>query len=137
VHGEAAAVAVRPRQPAGAPGRAVQVDPIKTTLKPSGTKRLKLKHDELLSNFGFECNLRRYTLAGARLTIPHAVLCSEMGAHFSPCGKRLAACVACVPRDAPPPTPGQPIPHLVYELRIYSVEAGPGYSFHSSLSSST
>ncbi|KAJ0948065.1 putative transcription factor WD40-like family [Helianthus annuus] len=31
-----------------------------------------------------------------RLTIPHAVLCSEMGAHFSPCGRYLAACVACV-----------------------------------------
>ncbi|KAJ8899168.1 hypothetical protein K2173_011955 [Erythroxylum novogranatense] len=31
-----------------------------------------------------------------RLTIPHAVLCSEMGAHFSPCGRYLAACVACM-----------------------------------------
>ncbi|RXH71316.1 hypothetical protein DVH24_018671 [Malus domestica] len=31
-----------------------------------------------------------------RLTIPHAVLCSEMGAHFSPCGRFLAACVACM-----------------------------------------
>ncbi|KAJ0262620.1 WD40 repeat-containing protein [Hirschfeldia incana] len=30
------------------------------------------------------------------LTIPHVVLCSEMGAHFSPCGRYLAACVACV-----------------------------------------
>jgi hypothetical protein len=32
-----------------------------------------------------------------RLDIPHAVLCSEMGAHFSPCGRFLAACVACLP----------------------------------------
>jgi hypothetical protein len=32
-----------------------------------------------------------------RLDIPHAVLCSEMGAHFSPCGRYLAACVACRP----------------------------------------
>jgi len=32
-----------------------------------------------------------------RLDIPHAVLCSEMGAHFSPCGRYLAACVACKP----------------------------------------
>ncbi|XP_057958232.1 uncharacterized protein LOC131151071 isoform X2 [Malania oleifera] len=31
-----------------------------------------------------------------RLTIPHAVLCSEMGAHFSPCGRFLAACVTCM-----------------------------------------
>lgn len=27
--------------------------------------------------------------------IPDAVLCSEMGVQFSPCGKYLAACVAC------------------------------------------
>ncbi|KAK3268211.1 hypothetical protein CYMTET_23274 [Cymbomonas tetramitiformis] len=38
----------------------------------------------------------------ARLTIPHAVLCSEMGAHFSPCGRYLAACVACRPASARP-----------------------------------
>ena len=61
-------------------------------------------------------------LSGARLTIPHAVLCSEMGAHFSPCGRLLAACVACVPQDAEDPTPGQPISRLVYELRVYSLE---------------
>eukprot|EP00897_Mesotaenium_endlicherianum_P000343 jgi/Mesen1/10309/ME000079S09742 len=36
-----------------------------------------------------------------RLTIPHAVLCSEMGAHFSPCGRFLAACVACIVPAAP------------------------------------
>ncbi len=29
------------------------------------------------------------------LTIPDAVLCSEMGVHFSACGRYLAACVAC------------------------------------------
>jgi activating molecule in BECN1-regulated autophagy protein 1 len=29
-----------------------------------------------------------------RLTISNAVLCSEMGVHFSPCGRYLAACVA-------------------------------------------
>jgi len=40
---------------------AVQVDPIKPTLKAPGTKRLKLKHDEPLSNFAFKFNLRRYT----------------------------------------------------------------------------
>ena len=44
-------------------GRAVQVDPIKPTLKAPGTKRLKLKYDELLSSFAFKFNLRRYTLA--------------------------------------------------------------------------
>jgi len=38
----------------------VQVDPIKPMLKPPGTKRLKLKYDELLSNVAFKFNLRRY-----------------------------------------------------------------------------
>jgi len=38
-------------------GEAVQVDPIKPTLP--GTKRLKLKYDDLLSNFVFNVNLRR------------------------------------------------------------------------------
>jgi len=75
------------------------------------------------------------------LTIPHAVLCSEMGAHFSPCGRFLAACVACVlPQQeleagmqsqsnqgatgiATSPT-RHPISvqQVVYELRIYSLE---------------
>ncbi|CAN1270063.1 Activating molecule in BECN1-regulated autophagy protein 1, partial [Linum perenne] len=75
-----------------------------------------------------------------RLIIPHAVLCSEMGAHFSPCGRYLAACVACtlphiegdpglqtlVHHDAGAAT--SPTRHpisahqVMYELRIYSLE---------------
>jgi hypothetical protein len=43
-------------------GRAVQVDPIKPTLKAPGTKRLKLKCHKLLSSFAFKFNLRRYSL---------------------------------------------------------------------------
>ena len=42
-------------------GGAVQVDPIKQTLKPPGTKRLKLKYYKLLSSVAFNFNLRRYT----------------------------------------------------------------------------
>ena len=38
----------------------MQVDPIKPTLKPPGTKRLKLQYDALLSNSGFDFNLHRY-----------------------------------------------------------------------------
>ncbi|KAJ4722843.1 Transducin family protein / WD-40 repeat family protein [Melia azedarach] len=76
-----------------------------------------------------------------RLTIPHAVLCSEMGAHFSPCGRYLAACVACVlphlETDAglqnqvhhdvtgagTSPTRHPISAHqIIYELRIYSLE---------------
>jgi len=45
-----------------APGRAVQVDPIKPTLKAPGTERLKLKHEELLSHFGYKFKMRRYSL---------------------------------------------------------------------------
>ncbi|KAL8213945.1 hypothetical protein R6Q57_003394 [Mikania cordata] len=73
------------------------------------------------------------------LVIPHAVLCSEMGAHFSPCGRYLAACVACVlPQfETDPGLPTQlyqeraatsPTRHpisarqVMYELRIYSLE---------------
>ncbi|KAL3683476.1 hypothetical protein R1sor_001498 [Riccia sorocarpa] len=80
-----------------------------------------------------------------RLTIPHAVLCSEMGAHFSPCGRFLAACVACVlpPSESEMQSHGQrnlngspgsgntvhsPTQHpissqqVIYELRVYSLE---------------
>lgn len=72
-----------------------------------------------------------------RLMIPHAVLCSEMGAHFSPCGRFLAACVACmmphteadpglqtqVQQDATSPTRHPISAHqVIYELRIYSLE---------------
>jgi len=41
----------------------VQVDPIKTKLKPPGTKLLKLNCDLLLSTFAFKLNLCRYTMA--------------------------------------------------------------------------
>jgi hypothetical protein len=43
-------------------GRAVQFDPIKPTLKAPGSKRLKLKLEELLSNFAFKFDLRRYIM---------------------------------------------------------------------------
>ncbi|XP_050106274.1 uncharacterized protein LOC126585788 [Malus sylvestris] len=75
-----------------------------------------------------------------RLTVPHAVLCSEMGAHFSPCGRFLAACVACMlPHTEADPGLQSPVPQdsgiatsptrhpisahqVMYELRIYSLE---------------
>jgi hypothetical protein len=47
-------------------GKAVQVDPIKPTLKAPETKRLKLKYDEPLSNFAFNFNLRRFSWCRAR-----------------------------------------------------------------------
>ena len=41
----------------------MQVDPIKPTLKAPAAGHLKPKCDELLSNFAFNFNLRRYTAA--------------------------------------------------------------------------
>ncbi|CAI9776943.1 unnamed protein product [Fraxinus pennsylvanica] len=76
-----------------------------------------------------------------RLIIPHAVLCSEMGAHFSPCGRFLAVCVACIQpnteadsgfegqvqpdvRGASTSPTRHPISthQVMYELRVYSLE---------------
>jgi len=54
-----------PPAPSTPPGRAVQVDPIKPTLKPTGTKRLKFNFDELLSTSAFKFNLRRYISVAA------------------------------------------------------------------------
>jgi hypothetical protein len=51
----------------GAHGRPVQVDPIKPTLKAPGSKRLKLKSEELLSSFAFNFNLRPYIMARVAL----------------------------------------------------------------------
>jgi hypothetical protein len=42
-------------------GGAVQLEPMKPMFKASGTKRLKLKYDELLATFAFTINLRCYT----------------------------------------------------------------------------
>jgi hypothetical protein len=41
-------------------GEAVQLDPMQPTLKAPISKRLKLTYDDLLSNFAFKFNLRRY-----------------------------------------------------------------------------
>jgi len=57
----------------------VQVDPSKPTLKPPGTKRLKLKHDTLLSSFAFKFNVCRYT-ADATLVTHTMTLAKENGA---------------------------------------------------------
>jgi hypothetical protein len=46
----------------------MQVDPIKPTLKAPGSKRLKLEHVNLLSNFAFRFNLHRYSQGLEELT---------------------------------------------------------------------
>jgi len=50
------------------PGRAVQVDPIKPTVKAPGIKLLKLQYGKPLSNVTFKFSLRRYTPGSARRT---------------------------------------------------------------------
>ena len=44
-------------------GEAVQVDPMKPTLKAPTSKRLKLVHEKVLSDCAFKFNLCRYTSA--------------------------------------------------------------------------
>jgi hypothetical protein len=70
----------------------VQVDPIKSTLKVPGTKRLKLKCGKLLSSFAFSLNLRRYNVAwssnseflAATSDSLHAVAVWRAGAYTCP-----------------------------------------------------
>ena len=49
------------------------VDPFKPTLKVPGTDLLKLKSEELLSNFAFRSNLRRYSMARRGELLPQTV----------------------------------------------------------------
>ena len=57
---------------AAAGGKAVQVHPIKLTMKAPGTERLKLEYDKLLSSFAFKTNMRRYRVVnGAVSAHPH------------------------------------------------------------------
>ena len=59
------------------PGKAVQVDPIKPTLKAPGIQLLNLTYDIPLSNFAFKFNLRRYILGvgSHTLGLPKAGWC--------------------------------------------------------------
>jgi hypothetical protein len=51
-------------------GEAVQVDPIKPTLKAPKSTLLNLEHEKSLSNYAFKFNLRRYTWAAAPAPAP-------------------------------------------------------------------
>ena len=62
----------------------MQVDPIKPKLKPPGTERLKLDHEELLSNFGFKFNLRRYTTVRTDMEAALNHIVPEAGAYIGP-----------------------------------------------------
>jgi hypothetical protein len=80
----------------GATGRAVQVDPIKPTLKAPDTKRLELIYDETVSNFAFKFNLRYCTpAAAAREVLSAAIDDAAVGPsancrfrYIAPCAER-------------------------------------------------
>jgi hypothetical protein len=55
----------------GGPGRAVQIDPIKPTLKAPSTKRLKLKCNEPLSKFAFKIQLAPLQPGARRFGVHH------------------------------------------------------------------
>ena len=59
----------------------MQVDPIQPTLKPTGTKRLKLQYDETLSKFAFKFNSHRYSKEPvfAAASVSHGVLLRRRG----------------------------------------------------------
>jgi hypothetical protein len=71
---------------------AVQIDPMKPTLKAPGAKRLKLKYDDPLSNFPFIFNLRRHIPALVR----------GISAHWeaSPRVAVFGALLGCLPASA-------------------------------------
>jgi hypothetical protein len=55
-------------------GEAVLVEPMKSNLKASGTKRLTLTYKVLLSSFGFKFNLRRYYTGTAGTAVGTVVM---------------------------------------------------------------
>jgi len=65
-------------------GLAVQVHPLKPTLKPPGTERLKLQCDILPSTIAFKFNLRRYTMGGLPTAYLAAAACLAAGAYTRP-----------------------------------------------------
>jgi len=52
----------------------VRVDPIKPTLKPNGTKRLKLEYDGPVSKFAYNFKLRRYSSGFGHITPAGSVI---------------------------------------------------------------
>ena len=98
-------------------GRAVQVDPIKPTLKAPGTKRLKLNVDEPLSSFALNVNLRRYSSAASYAAGHREVFKGSLAMGFcdvvdAPCAYLTAGLSHLLPHGAhspPPPSHGVPV----------------------------
>ena len=97
----------------------MQVDPIKPTLNAPGAEPLKQKCDELLSNFAYKFNLRRYTPGTSRPT----------SSWHSP----LRGGAASMPVDAGETTPQRPVrgsggTPVHYEQSVWGSGATPGTS---------
>lgn len=98
----------RPRHPASGSGDASEQD-VPCIVK------LKLWEFETRSDGDGEAEIM--PLKQLQLVLPQTVLCSEMGAHFSPCGRYIATCQACKPESS-----RQDVQY-VCELRTYSIDA--------------
>ena len=72
----------------------MQVDPIKPTLKLPGSQHLNLKHENLLSNFAFNINLRRYS--------PVAVTAAEAAGGMGAMARARAGLVGAGAPNRPP-----------------------------------
>ena len=78
---------------------------------------VKLKLWEFETQLDEDGEIELKPLEELPFVLPQAVLCSEMGAHFSPCGRYIATCQACKP-----PVPRQDL-RFICELRVYSLDS--------------
>lgn len=84
--------------------------------------KLKLWEYETYTDENGDVNIK--PLTELRLVLPHTVLCSEMGAHFSPCGRFIATTQACKPpvRVLFNNIMDVSARRYVCELRVYSID---------------
>ena len=107
---------------APAPGRAVQVDPFRPTMKGIGAKCLKLKCDKLLSKIAFKFNLRRCSTAPATTSAPPARAPAPMITTTTPSPWALLA-------PGPGPHPPLPRPRHLHDGRgLHSFTSGLNFS---------
>ena len=78
---------------------------------------VKLKLWEFETQLDEDGEIELKPLEELPFVLPQTVLCSEMGAHFSPCGRYIATCQACKP-----PVPRQDL-RFICELRVYSLDS--------------
>jgi len=88
------------------PGMAVQIYPIKPTLKLPESKLLKLTYGELLSTFAFNFNLRRYAPPALAPPTP----ASPNPRPFSPASPPPTLAAATPPAPPPSTPPSAPAP---------------------------